>query len=52
MISSVPFTEPCHVPQIIKLLRQQAVFNVLISSCIRITNNKQGTLFCLSYLKA
>ncbi|XP_055692700.1 mediator of RNA polymerase II transcription subunit 1 [Lutzomyia longipalpis] len=35
VVTSVPFTEPAHVPQILKLLRQQALFNTLVSSCIR-----------------
>lgn len=35
MVSSIPFTHPTHVPQILIFLRQQALFNVLISSCIR-----------------
>ncbi|GAB0086932.1 Mediator of RNA polymerase II transcription subunit 1 [Sergentomyia squamirostris] len=35
VITSVPFTEPNHVPEILKLLRQQTLFNTLISSCIR-----------------
>ncbi|XP_059608621.1 mediator of RNA polymerase II transcription subunit 1 [Phlebotomus argentipes] len=35
VVASVPFTEPMHVPKIIKLLRQQALFNTFISSCIR-----------------
>lgn len=41
---SVPFTEPSQVPLIIKLLRKQALFNTLISSCIRVSNSKQGNL--------
>jgi mediator of RNA polymerase II transcription subunit 1 len=41
VVSKIPFTEPGHVPLIINLLRQQAMFNTLISSCIR-TNAKQG----------
>lgn len=38
MIKSIQFTEPAHVTKIIKLLRQQALFNALIASCVR----KQG----------
>lgn len=41
VIKSVPFTEPIHVPQIIQLLRQQALFNTLISSCVRL-NSRHG----------
>jgi hypothetical protein len=48
VISGVPFTEPSHVPQIIKLLRQQALFNTLISSCIRL-NGKQGKFLFSTY---
>lgn len=40
-ISSVPFTEPSQVPLILNLLRLQAAFNSLISSCIRL-KGKQG----------
>uniref|UniRef100_T1J8I3 Mediator of RNA polymerase II transcription subunit 1 n=1 Tax=Strigamia maritima TaxID=126957 RepID=T1J8I3_STRMM len=40
MVSSIPFTHPTHVPQILVFLRQQMLFNVLISSCIR-TGSKQ-----------
>ncbi|RWS30138.1 mediator of RNA polymerase II transcription subunit 1-like protein [Leptotrombidium deliense] len=35
MINSIPFTHPTHVPQILVFLRQQVLFNVIISSCIR-----------------
>lgn len=40
-VKSIQFTEPLHVTQIIKLLRQQAIFNALISSCVRKQNNCQ-----------
>ncbi|KAG4070137.1 hypothetical protein HA402_013380 [Bradysia odoriphaga] len=54
VVSSVPFTEPSQVPLIIKLLRKQALFNTLISSCIRVSNNKQDientTMFEVSAL--
>lgn len=40
-ISSIPFTEPNQVPLILNLLRLQAAFNSLISSCIRL-KGKQG----------
>ncbi|KAL5278647.1 MED1 family protein [Megaselia abdita] len=35
MVSSIPFTEPLQVPNIISLLRKQALFQTLISSCVR-----------------
>lgn len=35
LVSNIPFSHPAHVPQILVLLRQQALFNVLVSSCIR-----------------
>lgn len=40
-IKSIQFTEPTHVLKIIKLLRQQAIFNALIASCVRKQNNRQ-----------
>lgn len=40
LISRVPFTHPAHVPQALAILRQQALFNELITSCIR-PNSKQ-----------
>lgn len=35
IISSIPFTEPQHVSKILVFLRQQALFNQLLTSCIR-----------------
>lgn len=35
VVKSIQFTEPSHVTRIIKLLRQQALFNALIASCVR-----------------
>ena len=35
LVSNIPFTHPGHVPQILVYLRQQALFNSVISSCIR-----------------
>ena len=35
LVGSIPFTHPVHVPQILVFLRQQALFNTLISSCVR-----------------
>jgi len=34
-ISSIPFSHPSHVPQILSILRRQALLNSLLSSCIR-----------------
>lgn len=44
-IGSIPFTEPSQVPKVLGLLRQQAMFNTLISSCIRAPSNKLGMYF-------
>lgn len=41
VIKSIQFTEAAHVTKIIKLLRQQALFNALIGSCVRKQNNRQ-----------
>ncbi|KAJ8722007.1 hypothetical protein PYW08_004409 [Mythimna loreyi] len=35
MVTSVPFTHPSHVPPLLACLRQQALFNALITSCVR-----------------
>ncbi|KAL0119825.1 hypothetical protein PUN28_007925 [Cardiocondyla obscurior] len=35
LVCSIPFTHPAHVPQILVYLRQQALFNCLITSCVR-----------------
>ncbi|KAH9644788.1 hypothetical protein HF086_007876 [Spodoptera exigua] len=35
MVSSVPFTHPSHVAPLLACLRQQQLFNALISSCVR-----------------
>lgn len=35
LVSSIPFTHPAHVPQILVYLRQQALFNSLLASCVR-----------------
>nr|CAD7196769.1 unnamed protein product [Timema douglasi] len=35
LVTNIPFTHPAHVPQILLFLRQQALFNVLVASCIR-----------------
>lgn len=41
MLQNIPFTHPTHVPQILSLLRQQALFNCLVESCVR-PASKQG----------
>jgi len=48
LVSNIPFSHPAHVPQILVLLRQQALFNVLVSSCIR-SASKHG-MFCFIFL--
>lgn len=35
-VSSVPFTHASHVPPLLACLRQQALFNALIASCVRL----------------
>nr|XP_022912854.1 mediator of RNA polymerase II transcription subunit 1-like isoform X1 [Onthophagus taurus] len=40
LINSIPFTHPGHVAQILVILRQQALFNTIISSCVR-PNSKE-----------
>ena len=40
-IKSIQLTEPSQVTKIIKLLRQQAIFNALIGSCVRKRNSRQ-----------
>ena len=51
-ISSIPFSHPGNVPVIIDVLRQQANFNALVESCVRV-NSLQGldksVMFELSY---
>ncbi|XP_046678698.1 mediator of RNA polymerase II transcription subunit 1 isoform X2 [Homalodisca vitripennis] len=41
LIHNIPFSLPQHVPQILSLLRQQALFNSVVSSCIRM-NTRHG----------
>ncbi|KAL1463029.1 hypothetical protein WDU94_014821 [Cyamophila willieti] len=38
LVTSIPFTHPSHVSQILLYLRQQALFNSLLTSCIRHTS--------------
>ncbi|GIY48618.1 mediator of RNA polymerase II transcription subunit 1 [Caerostris extrusa] len=45
MVSSIPFTHPTHVPQILVFLRQQMLFNTVISSCIRPDNAESPFMF-------
>ncbi|XP_041979348.1 mediator of RNA polymerase II transcription subunit 1 [Aricia agestis] len=35
-VTSVPFTHPSHVPPLLAALRQQALFNTLVASCVRL----------------
>ncbi|XP_035216404.1 mediator of RNA polymerase II transcription subunit 1-like, partial [Stegodyphus dumicola] len=42
MVSSIPFTHPTHVPQILVFLRQQMLFNTVINSCIRPSSKKDA----------
>lgn len=41
IVSSIPFTHPSQVPKILNWIRQQAVFNSLVSSVVR-PHSKQG----------
>lgn len=41
LVQSIPFTEPGHVEVILAALRQQALFNTLVASCIR-AGNRNG----------
>lgn len=36
IVSSVPFTHPSHVAALLACLRQQALFNTLLASCVRL----------------
>ncbi|XP_028173520.1 mediator of RNA polymerase II transcription subunit 1 [Ostrinia furnacalis] len=36
VVTSVPFTHPSHVPPLLACLRQQALFNALVASCVRL----------------
>lgn len=47
-VKSIGFTEPSHVLKIIKLLREQALFNALIASCVR-QNSKQDLESCFTF---
>ena len=41
VVKTIQFTEPSHVTQIIKLLRQQSLFNAIIASCVRKQSSRQ-----------
>ncbi len=43
MVSSIPFSHPACVGDILAVLRRQAAFNTLIQSCVRV-NSIQGAL--------
>jgi mediator of RNA polymerase II transcription subunit 1 len=47
-VKTIQFTEPSHVMKIIKFLREQAVFNALIASCVR-QNSKQDLESCYMF---
>ncbi|KAJ8922927.1 hypothetical protein NQ315_001471 [Exocentrus adspersus] len=53
MVTSIPFTHPAHVTSILMILREQALFNTTISSCVR-PNSRQDfenmTMFEISAL--
>lgn len=51
IVSSIPFTHPSQVPKILNWIRQQAVFNFLVSSVVR-PFSKQGQLFSGKKFKA
>ncbi|KAJ8972690.1 hypothetical protein NQ317_001711 [Molorchus minor] len=55
LISSIPFTHPAHVANILVILREQALFNTIISSCVR-PNSRQDfenmTMFEVSALSS
>ena len=51
-ISSIPFSHPGNVPVIIDVLRQQANFNALVESCVRVNSLQdldKSVMFELSY---
>ena len=47
VVKKIPFSHPAQVPRILATLRKQAVFNAILSSCIR-TSGIQGKDFCHS----
>ncbi|CAH2048555.1 unnamed protein product, partial [Iphiclides podalirius] len=42
VVGSVPFTHPSHVPPLLACLRQQALFNALITSCVRLQTKQRS----------
>lgn len=40
LVTSIPFSDPQQIPKVIQLLRQQALFNTLVASCIRVNSVK------------
>ena len=51
-ITSIPFSHPGNVPVIIDVLRQQANFNALVESCVRVNSLQdldKSIMFELSY---
>ncbi|KAG5890718.1 hypothetical protein JTB14_026024 [Gonioctena quinquepunctata] len=55
LVTNIPFTHPAHVPSILMILREQALFNTIIGSCVR-PNSKQDfdnmTMFEVSALSS
>ncbi|CAG9858605.1 unnamed protein product [Phyllotreta striolata] len=55
LVTSIPFTHPAHVASILMILREQALFNTIIASCVR-PNSKQDfenmTIFEVSALSS
>ena len=52
VVHQIPFTNPTQVPKILVLLRQQVLFNTVLSSCVRKTGeqtsfNTQSKLACI-----
>ena len=44
VVKKIPFSHPAQVPRILAILRKQAVFNAILSSCVR-TSGIQGEIF-------
>ena len=49
LVDRIPFTHPSKVKHVLDVLRLQALFGTLISSCVR-PNNKRGMVFSLYIL--
>ncbi|KAK7110823.1 mediator of RNA polymerase II transcription subunit 1-like isoform X2 [Littorina saxatilis] len=43
ILSRIPFSHPTHVPKILSLLRQQLLFNSILTSCVRPSAKKDPT---------